>query len=169
MAIDLAAGRLSINRMLVQSHDYASGDTGLSWDPQNRPRPPRDLARSGHTRSAPRSPKGTARGAAEGWRRPRRQRPRRLHRQRRTAAAQDRLEPVPQGRDPARHAEAVRARTPTHLDSRWHFQRESTPRSSRSGSATPPSPSRSTSTATWAPRWTPRPPTPWPRSSASGA
>jgi integrase len=29
--IDLAAGRLSINRTLVQSHDYASGDTGLSW------------------------------------------------------------------------------------------------------------------------------------------
>ncbi|MEI6230363.1 MAG: tyrosine-type recombinase/integrase [Actinomycetes bacterium] len=29
--VDLVAGRLSINRTLVQSHDYASGDTGLSW------------------------------------------------------------------------------------------------------------------------------------------
>ena len=29
--VDLAAGRLSINRTLVQSHDYASGDTWLSW------------------------------------------------------------------------------------------------------------------------------------------
>ena len=29
--VDLVNGRLSINRTLVQSHDYAKGDTGLSW------------------------------------------------------------------------------------------------------------------------------------------
>ena len=29
--VDLTAGRLSVNRTLVQSHDYASGDTGMSW------------------------------------------------------------------------------------------------------------------------------------------
>ena len=29
--VDLSAGRLSINRTLIQAHDYASGDTGLAW------------------------------------------------------------------------------------------------------------------------------------------
>jgi integrase len=29
--IDLSGGRLSVNRTLVQSHDYAREDTGLSW------------------------------------------------------------------------------------------------------------------------------------------
>jgi integrase len=42
--IDLANGRLSINRTLVQSHDYAKGDTGLSWGTPKTARGRRSIA-----------------------------------------------------------------------------------------------------------------------------
>ena len=53
--VDLVAGRLSINRTLIQSHDYASDDTGLSWGTPKTARGRRAIALDRDTIAALRS------------------------------------------------------------------------------------------------------------------
>jgi integrase len=59
--IDLAAGRISVNRTLVQARDYRSGDTGLAWGTPKTARGRRSISLDPRTVAALRAHRTTLR------------------------------------------------------------------------------------------------------------